>query len=174
MDYTSYERVLTALQHKEPDQVPFDMGSMARYSGLAHRFSCCNIKTAPKLMEDNMPMQMDGNMGAVQAVIEMLLQSHNGKIVILPALPASWNKGNFTGLVARGNDVVDAWWDAGCLKKARLTPRIDGEFTLITGSGFCLRASDSTVLQDTAGRIQVRLTKGYAYLIERKEQEKEC
>lgn len=142
------------------------VGSMARYSGLPNLFSCCNIKTTPKLMEDAMPMMIDGNMGTVQAVIEMLLQSHNRKIVILPALPASWNKGNFTGLVARGNVVVDAWWDAGCLTNARLVPRLDGEVTLITGPGFCLRASDGTVLQDTTGRIQVRLRKDHTYLIE--------
>ncbi len=150
------------------------VGCMARYSGLPNLFSCCNIKTTPKLMEDNMPMMMDGNMGAVQAVIEMLLQSHNGKIVILPALPDSWQKGNFNGLVARGNVVVDAWWDAGCLKKACLMPRHDGEVTLITGEGYYLRASDGTVLQDTDGCIQARLIKDQAYIIERKEQEKEC
>lgn len=147
------------------------VGSMARYSGLPNLFSCCNIKTTPKLMEDAMPMMIDGNMGTVQAVIEMLLQSHNRKIVILPALPASWNKGNFTGLVARGNVVVDAWWDAGCLTNARLVPRLDGEVTLITGPGFCLRASDGTVLQDTTGRIQVRLRKDHTYLIEQNVEE---
>jgi hypothetical protein len=43
MNYSSHERVLAALQHKEHDQVPFDMGSMARYSGLARLFSCYNI-----------------------------------------------------------------------------------------------------------------------------------
>jgi len=150
------------------------VSGMARYSGLPNLFSCCNIKNTPKLMEDNMPMMMDGNMGSVQAVIEMLLQSHNGKIVILPALPDSWQKGNFSGLVARGNVVVDAWWDGGRLTHARLAPRVDGEVILITGEGFCLRASDGTVLQDTDGCIQARLIKDQAYIIERKEQEKEC
>ncbi len=94
------------------------IASMARYSGLPNLFSCCNLKAVPKLMEDAKPMQVDGNLGSVQAVIEMLLQSHDGEIVILPALPASWKKGNFRGLVARGNVVIDAWWDAGCLTRA--------------------------------------------------------
>jgi alpha-L-fucosidase 2 len=150
------------------------VGSMARYSGLPNLFSCCNIRQVPKLLEDNKPMQIDGNMGTVQAVIEMLLQSHDGEIVILPALPESWKKGNFRGLVARGNVVIDAWWEAGCLSRARVAPRIDGEVVIITGPGFCLRADDDTVLEDIEGRIQIRLCKDQIYMIERKEKGKEC
>jgi alpha-L-fucosidase 2 len=110
----------------------------------------------------------------VQAVIEMLLQSHDGEIVILPALPESWKKGNFRGLVARGNVVIDAWWEAGCLSRARVAPRIDGEVVIIMGPGFCLRADDDTVLEDIEGRIQIRLCKDQIYMIERKEKGKEC
>jgi alpha-L-fucosidase 2 len=150
------------------------VGSMARYSGQPNLFNCCNIKQVPKLMEDAKPMQIDGNLGTVQAVIEMLLQSHNGEIIILPALPDSWKKGNFRGLVARGNVVIDAWWDERCLTRACLEPRIDNDIVIITGSGFCLRADDGTVLKDTEGRIQTRLYKDKTYIIERKEEGKEC
>ena len=150
------------------------VGSMARYSGLPNLFSCCNIRQVPKLLEDNKPMQIDGNLGTVQAVIEMLLQSHDGEIVILPALPESWEKGNFRGLVARGNVVIDAWWEAGCLTRARVAPRIDGEVVIVTGPGFCLQANDGTVFEDTEGRFQIRLSKDQTYLIERKEEGKEC
>jgi alpha-L-fucosidase 2 len=150
------------------------VGSMVRYSGLPNLFNCCNIKQVPKLMEDAKPMQIDGNMGTVQAVIEMLLQSHDGEIVILPALPESWKKGNFRGLVARGNVVIDAWWDAGHLSRACVAPRIDGEAVINTGPGFCLRANDGTVFDATEGRFQIRLSKDKTYLIERKEEGKEC
>ena len=150
------------------------VGSMARYSGQPNLFNCCNIKQVPKLMEDAKPMQIDGNLGTVQVVIEMLLQSHNGEIIILPALPDSWKKGNFRGLVARGNVVIDAWWDERCLTRACLEPRIDNDIVIITGSGFCLRADDGTVLKDTEGRIQTRLYKDKTYIIERKEEGKEC
>jgi alpha-L-fucosidase 2 len=150
------------------------VGSMARYSGLPNLFNCCNIKQVPKLMEDAKPMQIDGNLGTVQAVVEMLLQSHDGEIVILPALPESWEKGNFSGLVARGNVVIDAWWDAGRLTRARVAPRIDGEAVISTGPGFCLRANDGTVLEDTAGRFQIHLNKDKIYMLERKEEGKEC
>ena len=150
------------------------VGSMARHSGLPNLFSCCNIQSVPKLMEDTKPMQIDGNLGTVQAVIEMLLQSHNREIVILPALPESWKKGSFTGLVARGNVVVDAWWDDGRLTRAQVTPRIDSEVVINTGSGFCMQANDGAVLKDTEGRIQIRLCKNKTYWIERKEEGIEC
>ena len=118
-------------------------------------------------MEDAKPMQIDGNMGTVQAVIEMLLQSHNDEIILLPALPASWNKGDFRGLVARGNVVVDAWWDAGRLTRARVTPRNDGEYVIVTGSGYCLQVMNGTELHDMEGRFQVRLRKNETYIINR-------
>ncbi len=146
------------------------VGSMARYSGLPNLFSCCNIKATPKLLEDAKPMQIDGNMGTVQAVIEMLLQSHNDEIRILPALPESWEKGDFQGLVARGNVVVDAWWDAGRLTRANLAPRVDGEFVIVTGADFRLRSTDEMIFADSGGRIQTRLRKGTTYLIERVEE----
>ena len=143
------------------------VGGMARYSSLPNLFSCCNIRSVPKLMEDAKPMQIDGNMGTVQAVIEMLLQSHNDEIILLPALPASWNKGDFRGLVARGNVVVDAWWDAGRLTRARVTPRNDGEYVIVTGSGYCLQVMNGTELHDMEGRFQVRLRKNETYIINR-------
>ena len=143
------------------------VGSMARYSGLPNLFNVCNIKSVPKLMDDAKPMQIDGNLGTVQAVIEMLLQSHNGEIVLLPALPESWEKGDFRGLVARGNVVVDAWWEAGRLTRARLTPRNDGPVVIKTGPGFSLRTEDGTIQADTEGRIYTRLNIDKTYSIER-------
>lgn len=145
------------------------VGSMARYSGLPNLFSCCNIRNVPKLMEDGKPMQIDGNLGTVQAVIEMLLQSHNGEIVLLPALPESWQKGRFAGLVARGNVVVDAWWDGGQLTRACITPRLAGEVVIVTGAGFCLRLDDGGVVGDRNGRFQLPLAQDVTYSIERSE-----
>jgi alpha-L-fucosidase 2 len=144
------------------------VGSMARYSGQPNLFSYCNLKAAPKLMEDAKPMQIDGNLGTVQAVIEMLLQSHDGEIVILPALPESWKNGSFQGLVARGNVVVDAWWEEGCLTRACLTPRCDGQVVINTGTGYWLRAGDEIVPADADGRIHTRLSKDHRFFIERR------
>jgi alpha-L-fucosidase 2 len=143
------------------------LGSIIRYSALPNLFSVCNIRQVPKLMEDGKPLQIDGNLGAVQAVIEMLLQSHDDEIVLLPSLPASWNAGSFRGLVARGNVVVDACWQEGCLTTARLTPRVTNEFTVVTGGGYCLRSEEGAVVADVDGRFQWQFLKDNVYTVER-------
>jgi alpha-L-fucosidase 2 len=151
------------------------IGSMARYSGLPNLLSCCNLRRAPKLMEDAKPMQIDGNLGTVQAVIEMLLQSHDGEIAILPALPESWQKGSFRGLVARGNVVVDAWWENGQLTRARLTPRVDGDVVIaVESNGYVLRSKDGTIVEDTGGRISTLLGRGISYELIRRQAAIEC
>jgi hypothetical protein len=104
----------------------------------------------------------------------MLLQSHDGEILLLPALPMSWDKGSFRGLVARGNVVVDACWADCRLTRARLAPRVDIDAVLVTGPGYCLTTEEGVVLQDAGGRFQARLFHDQTYLIERKEAEKEC
>ncbi|MEE4194139.1 MAG: glycoside hydrolase family 95 protein [Anaerolineae bacterium] len=142
------------------------LGSVARYSALPNLFSVCNIRNAPKLMEDSKPLQVDGNFGVVQGVIEMLLQSHNDEIILLPALPDSWSDGSFRGLVARGNIVIDAWWKNWKLSRARLSPRVTGEVEIVTGEGYCIMGKDNSPLQDRNGRFSLQLEKDTVYMIE--------
>ena len=73
------------------------------------------------------PFQIDGNLGGTAGVAEMLIQSHEGYINPLPALPAAWRDGSYEGLVARGNFVVSVFWKQGLMTQMNILSRAGGE-----------------------------------------------
>ena len=87
----------------------------------------------PNLFSTHPPFQLDGNMGVTAGIAEMLLQSHAGIIDLLPALPASWPKGQVQGLKARGGLTVDMSWQKGVLTEARIRADVPGTYTLRYG-----------------------------------------
>ena len=103
-------------------------------------------KTVPNLWTLHPPFQIDGNFGVMAGVAEMLLQSHEGYIAVLPALPKAWSTGSFDGLVARGNFVLSAQWKDMNLTGLTVTSRSGGTCQL-KASGL-----DQARLVDTTGK----------------------
>ncbi|WP_052499509.1 glycoside hydrolase family 95 protein [Streptomyces vietnamensis] len=115
--------------------------------------------TAPNLFGLHPPdlFQIDGNFGITAAITEMLLQSHNGLLRLLPALPEAWPTGSATGLRARGGTVVDLHWAGGVLTEALLDVTRSGTLTIRLPAG---TPSDLTVTDTTGTPVDVDVDRG--------------
>ena len=102
----------------------------------------------PNLFDFHPPLifQIDGNFGFTAGVAEMLLQSHEGFLRLLPALPSSWHSGCVRGLKARGGYTVDMDWADGILTRAVITASADGTVRLSDGREAFLHAGESYVI----------------------------
>ncbi len=103
------------------------------------------------LFDAHPPFQIDGNFGYTAGVAEMLLQSHEEKMIrILPALPEAWHSGSVAGLKARGGLTIDISWENGGLEEVVITAETPGSIVLVY--------KDTTRdVRYTAGKNKVRL-----------------
>lgn len=96
--------------------------------------------TYPNLFDAHPPFQIDGNFGCAAGIVEMLMQSYDGFIYLLPALPGLWKEGEIKGIVARGGFELDLSWQHGQVKKLTVKSRNGGNcrlrsLTPLTGKG---------------------------------------
>lgn len=90
--------------------------------------------TYPNLFDAHPPFQIDGNFGGAAAVAEMLVQSTDKQINLLPALPDSWSEGSVSGICARGGFVVSIDWAKKTPKTVSISSKIGGKTTLVCGN----------------------------------------
>jgi alpha-L-fucosidase 2 len=84
----------------------------------------------PNLLGACAPFQIDGNFGCAAGIVELLMQSHDGELALLPALPDEWPSGSVRGLSARGGFIVDIRWRAGKLSEASVLSTAGGYLRL--------------------------------------------
>ncbi len=121
------------------------------------------------LFDAHPPFQIDGNFGVTAAIVELLLQSHEGFIRLLPSLPDAWPNGSIKGLRARGGFILNISWEKHQLVKAEIYSGMGGE---------CFIQLNNPILSETGGAetpftyqeknniIRFKTEKGKCYIIQ--------
>ncbi|MEG1585502.1 MAG: glycoside hydrolase family 95 protein, partial [Bacteroidales bacterium] len=86
--------------------------------------------TYPNLFDAHPPFQIDGNFGCAAGIAEMLMQSYDGFIYLLPALPTLWQEGEIKGIIARGGFELDIKWQQGQIEKVTVKSHKGGNCRL--------------------------------------------
>ena len=104
-------------------------------------------RTSPNLFDQHPNFLIDGNYGAASGITEMVMQSHDGSINLIPAIPSDWQAGSFKGLKALGGATVDLTWSEGKPVEAKVTAATDGELKVRN------KYMGTAVVKDSEGNV---------------------
>jgi alpha-L-fucosidase 2 len=112
------------------------------------------------------PFQIDGNFGGASGLVEMILQSQDGKIDVLPAIPDTWQAGQVKGLVARGAFIVDLQWESGKVSSVRIFSRNGGTAIVKSASPLLVPALHlPSTKVDNGYELSIATEKGKTYVL---------
>jgi alpha-L-fucosidase 2 len=125
--------------------------------------------TYPNLFDAHPPFQIDGNFGGTAGMVEMLLQSQNTEIHLLPALPDAWRSGKVTGLKARGGYEVDMTWGNKILQTATIIANNNSTCNIRSANRLFFNGKPLPATQTAIGFVtKLTVVKGKKYLLKGK------
>ncbi len=124
---------------------------------LVNHTTASLLNTHPVATHGGRVMQLDGNLGGTAAIVEMLLQSHDGILRLLPALPQAWPEGAVQGLCAPGGCTVDLAWRDGSLCQATIRSPLHDELHLRLPRPCTVTAGGADVINNETNRTDLIL-----------------